>query len=81
MIFSDALRTIMKSRGATQESLANTLGIKPPSVAGVLKKGNPSVNAMCNYLAPLGYKVALVPDGAFLPEGSYTLEPNRGQDA
>ena len=77
MLFSDALRTIMKSRGATQESLANALGIKPPSIACALKKGNPTINTLSNYLAPLGYKVALVPDGAFLPEGSYVLEPNK----
>ena len=76
MIFGDALRAVMKRRGATQTSLAEALGIRQPSVAGAMSKGNPTVNAMCGYLAPLGYRVALVPEGAFLPEGSILLDPS-----
>lgn len=80
MIFKDAFKAILKSRGATQYTVAEAVGVRQPSVADMLRKGNPTVNAMHRYLSELGYRVALVPDGAFLPEGSYLLDPKEDGD-
>lgn len=74
MKFSDAFREIIKSRGYTQQSLAEKVGVKQSSIGSMLAKGNPSVNAMVRYLSDAGYDVALVPKGANLPEGSRVLE-------
>ena len=79
MKFSDAYRTIYKSRGYTQQRLADVLGIRQSSVSSFLKKGNPSVDTLIGYLAPLGYEVALVPVGTRLPDGSTTLSPSDGE--
>jgi transcriptional regulator with XRE-family HTH domain len=79
MKFSDAYRIIYKSRGYTQQALADTLGIRQSSVSSFLKMGNPSADAMIRYLAPLGYDVALVPVGTRLPDGSMTLSPSDGE--
>lgn len=79
MKFSDAYHTIYKSRGYTQQALADALGIRQSSVSSLLKKGNPSVDALVGYLAPLGYEVALVPVGSRLPDGSMTLSPSDGE--
>lgn len=79
MRFPDAMRSIMRMRGATQQSLADALGIRGPSIAGALAKGNPSVDACHRYMSQLGYRVALVPEGSRLPEGCYVLDPMRGE--
>lgn len=79
MRFPEAMRSIMRARGATQASLAEALGIRPPSIAGALAKGNPSIDACHRYVSEMGYRVALVPEGARLPEGSYLLDPMRGE--
>lgn len=79
MKFSDAYRTIYKSRGYTQQQLADVLGIRQSSVSSFLKKGNPSVDTLIGYLAPLGYEVALVPVGTRLPDRSTTLSPSDGE--
>jgi transcriptional regulator with XRE-family HTH domain len=79
MKFSDAFREIIKSRGYTQQSLAEKVGVKQSSIGSMLAKGNPSVNAMVRYLSEAGYDVALVPTGSNLPDGSYVMEPNDAQ--
>lgn len=80
MQYSEAFRLIMRDRRATQVSLAEAVGVKGPSVAGMLAKSDPSLHVMHRYLSKLGYRVALVPDGAFLPEGSYLLDPKEDGD-
>lgn len=79
MKFSDAFREIIKSRGYTQQSLAEKVGVKQSSIGSMLAKGNPSVNAMVRYLSEAGYNVALVPTGSNLPDGSYVMEPGDGR--
>jgi transcriptional regulator with XRE-family HTH domain len=79
MKFSDAFREIIKSRGYTQQSLAEKVGVKQSSIGSMLAKGNPSVNAMVRYLSEAGYDVALVPTGSNLPDGSYVMEPGDGR--
>ena len=79
MKFSDAFREIIKSRGYTQQSLAEKVGVKQSSIGSMLAKGNPSVNAMVRYLSEAGYGVALVPTGSNLPDGSYVMEPGDGR--
>lgn len=74
MKFNEALKTVLKKRGYTQLSLAAELGIKQSSIASVLVRNNPRLSIMNNYCNPLGYKVALVPDGTKLSEDCIILE-------
>lgn len=71
----ETIRSIMRSRGFTQTALAERLGIRQPAVAKMLTGGNsPQINTLNNYLEVLGYRVALVPVGANLPEGCYVID-------
>lgn len=74
MRFSQAMRTIIDARDYTQDEYARLVGVSRQSVTQMLRKGNPTVNAMDRYLSPLGYRVVLVPVGARVPDGSYPLE-------
>lgn len=77
MLFSDSLRKIMATRGYTQQALADAVSVSQSSIASMLRKNNPSVDALCKYLSVMGYDIALVPTGSKLPDGSYVLEPSR----
>lgn len=74
MQFSQAFRTIMESREYTHEELAEEVGVSRQSVTQMLRKGNPSLDALAKYLRPLGYRVVLVPVGAKLTQDSYVVE-------
>lgn len=73
MEFSKAFIGILNARGYNQRALAAEVDVKPPSISSMLKKNNPSVDALSKYLRVLGYDIALVPVGAKLPEGSYVI--------
>ena len=77
MRFADAYRDIAKRRGYSMPKLADALGVAYGSIASMLHKGNPTVDAMDKYLGRLGYSVAIVPAGSNLPDGSYVLEPSK----
>ena len=74
MNYSDAYRQIMKSRGYTQRELAAVIGIAQGSLSCSLKEGNPTLSTAGKYLGPLGYKLALVPVGSRLPDGSVVID-------
>lgn len=74
MNYSDAFRQIMKSRGYTQRELAAVIGIAQGSLSSSLKEGNPTLLTAGKYLGPLGYKLALVPVGSRLPDGSVVID-------
>lgn len=72
--YSDAYKQIMKSRGYTQRELAAVIGIAQGSLSCSLKEGNPTLSTAGKYLQPLGYKLALVPVGSRLPDGSVVID-------
>ncbi|MBY4798340.1 helix-turn-helix domain-containing protein [Collinsella sp. AGMB00827] len=73
MMFEDVMKQIIASRGHTQKSLALEVGVKPPSLANVLRKNNPTINGLSKYLKVLGYDIALIPTGAKLTDDSYII--------
>lgn len=82
MRFSTAFREIAASRKVSYARLgmavAATTGraVSAAAVASMVRKGNPSLDALRPYLSAMGYEVALVPAGteALLPEGSYVID-------
>ncbi|MBY4798341.1 helix-turn-helix domain-containing protein [Collinsella sp. AGMB00827] len=72
-MFQDAMKQIIKSRGYTILGLAEQVGVKYGSLSGILRKNNPTVSGISKYLRVLGYDIALIPNGAKLPEGSYVI--------
>ena len=77
MEFPEAFVTIMKSRGLSRRDVAALTGRSLPAIHNVIHKGNPSVDVLAEYAAACGYRVALVPAGARLPEGAVPLEGRR----
>lgn len=71
---TDALKTIMKARGYTQTSLADSLGVTQPAVSSVVNADSPAVDTLTRYLAAMGYRVAFVPAGTRLPEGCIEID-------
>jgi transcriptional regulator with XRE-family HTH domain len=78
MNVSDALRTIMSERGATQSAIAGKVGVSQPAIASVLSVGNPQTRVLVSILKALDYKLVAVPTGEELPEGAYVVEARRG---
>lgn len=74
MKFAQAFSAILSARGYTQTGLADDIGVSRQAVTQLIRKNNPTVDSLDRYLARLGYRVALVPVGARLPDGSYVLE-------
>lgn len=75
MKFNEALKEILKKRGYTQLSLAAELGITQSSISSCLMKNNPRLSVMARYVTPMGYSVALVPNGTKLSEDCIILDP------
>lgn len=69
-----SIRMILKRQKVTQQELADRAGVKLGSVSNLLAKGSPTVTTLGKYLSLLGYRVALVPEAAELPAGSFLLE-------
>lgn len=74
----NAVRSIAKERGFTQDSLASELGVSQAAAWKIFRESaNPSVGVLSAYLAPMGYQVALVPVGTKLPNGCYVIESSK----
>lgn len=82
MRFKTAFSAILKDRKVTYsklgEAVASTGGksVSAAAVGSMVKKGNPSFDAVRPYLDALGYDVVLVPKGsaALLPKDSYVID-------
>ena len=77
MLCDGCLRDIFKSRGLSLAEAARKIGITSGALSSVLRKRNPSVDALCRYVSPFGYDVALVPAGTKLPPDAYVLESSK----
>ena len=75
MGMGEAYRSLMESKGLTQNDIAGLVGVNQSSVASFLIKGNPSLGVMYRYLLPLGYEVCLKPAGAEMPDGFIGVTP------
>jgi transcriptional regulator with XRE-family HTH domain len=80
MYVSDALRTIIKTRGSSQRKVGARMHISQPAFARVLKRGNPTLRVLCNALDGLGYDVVLIPKGTHLTDGSIIVRPREDKD-
>ncbi len=82
MQFRTAFKAILAKKRVSYARLGEALGanggraVSGPAVSSMIRKGNPSLDALRPYLDVLGYDVVLVPKGsaALLPEGSYVID-------
>lgn len=79
MNLSEVYRLLLKRLGYTQQNIADVLGIKQPSIADFIAKGNPRLAILQRYLEPLGYDVVLAPKNIRLPESCFALTPKKKQ--
>ncbi len=73
----DVIRTIMEMKGISNASLARTLGITDAAIWDRLntKKGKSlTTSNLSEMVQPLGFKVAVIPEEAEIPEGGYLVE-------
>ncbi len=76
MRFSEAMREVMRLTKTTQAGLAEADGVRCSAVQRMCSRmGNPSVRVLSRRLARMGYRVALVPEGAALPEACMVIDP------
>ncbi len=80
MKIGDIIRSLLKKRGHSQRSYAAAVGVTCGGVVSLLKLSNPRTDSLLKYLAPLGYTVAIVPNGARLPEDAYIVTPSTEPD-
>ena len=74
--FSDSIRCVMRKAKWTQAALAEADGVRCSAVQAMCSsKGNPSVRVLSRRLAIMGYRVALVPEDAELPDGCIVVKP------
>lgn len=74
MTFGEALKTILRARGYTQREFGEMIGVKQGSISSMMAESTPRLNTTMDYLEPLGYRVAFVPVGSKLPDGSFVID-------
>lgn len=74
MLAMEAVKKIMQIKDIRPSELYNKLGIKSNIYSGRMKQKNPSTGLLNEMVAPMGYKVVIVPDNTQLPENSFTIE-------
>jgi len=75
MYISDAIRELIASRGSSQKDVAERLGVKPPSIAVALRRGNMTAKTLWQILDVLGYDLVAVPRGTKLPPEARRVDP------
>jgi transcriptional regulator with XRE-family HTH domain len=75
MYISDAIREIIALRGSSQQSVAVKLGVKPPSIAVALHRGNMTARTLWKILNALDYDLVAVPRGTKLPPAARAIDP------
>lgn len=74
MLAMEAVKEIMRIKDVRPTELYNKLGIKSNIYSSRMKQKNPSTGLLNEMVAPMGYKVVLVPEWATLPDNSFTIE-------
>lgn len=74
MLAMEAVKEIMRIKDIRPAELYNKLGIKSNIYSSRMKQKNPSTGLLNEMVAPMGYKVVLVPEWATLPDNSFTIE-------
>ncbi len=74
MLAMEAVKEIMRIKDVRPAELYNKLGIKSNIYSSRMKQKNPSTGLLNEMVAPMGYKVVLVPEWATLPDNSFTIE-------
>jgi len=60
MKINDALKTLIKKSGSTQEEIAKSLGLKTQgSISMLLTRANPRIDTLIPLLECLGYEIVL----------------------
>lgn len=74
MLAMEAVKEIMRIKDVRPAELYNKIGIKSNIYSSRMKQKNPSTGLLNEMVAPMGYKVVLVPEWATLPDNSFTIE-------
>ena len=71
---TEAIMTIMQEKGITNAEMSRLSQITPQTCYERLHKPNMKVNTLTSMLAPLGYKVVVVPNERRTEKGEYEIK-------
>lgn len=71
---TEAVMEIMKEKGITNAEMSRLAQITPQTCYERLHKPNMKVNTLASMLAPLGYKVMIVPNERRTDKGEYEIK-------